>query len=199
MISSNTMQVRYKLGFKMTSARVVIENKETSCLQVAKPTTNERVHTLQLSNKILNPAEIRINGPRANVLIHPCTVCTDQISAQFCYMHHRPTDEMPPTSSFTAMKLGKSTITKKATVAVDVQGHREIRTFLVTNLMHCNAIIGHLMLHHLYTGINIKDKSVFIQPNEKIRFDLHILQKVTDTPVMQAAATFTEEYDSLYD
>ena len=68
-ISSNTMQVRYKPGLKIKSARVVIEDKKTSSLQVAKHTTDRRMHSLPLSNKILNAAEIRINGARANILI----------------------------------------------------------------------------------------------------------------------------------
>ena len=105
---------------------------------------------------------------------------------------------MPRKSSFTAIKRAQSTITKKATVEVDVPGHKEIRTFLITKLMDWNAIIGHLMLHHLDTGMNIQDNTVFMQRNEKMRFDLHMLEKVTDTPVMQAAAIFTEAYDSPY-
>ena len=76
-IRTNTMQVRYKPVHKMKSARVVIGNRKPSSLQVAKPPTNERMHSLPLSNKILNPAEIRINGARANVFIHPCTVGPD--------------------------------------------------------------------------------------------------------------------------
>ena len=66
-ISSSSMQVRYKPGRKIRSARVVIEDKETSSLQVVKPPTDKRMHALQLSNKIWNAAEIRINGARANV------------------------------------------------------------------------------------------------------------------------------------
>ena len=50
-ISSNIMQVRYKPALKIESARVVFEEKETSSLQVAKPPTNKRMHTLPLSNE----------------------------------------------------------------------------------------------------------------------------------------------------
>ena len=125
-ISSNTMQVRYTTGLKIKSTRVVIEDKKTSALQVAKPPTNKRMHSLPLSNKILNAAEIRINVARANVLIDPYTVGADLISAQFCHLHNISTEEMPPKSLFTAIKGSKSTITKKATMEVDVQGHKEI-------------------------------------------------------------------------
>ena len=61
------MQVRYTPGLKIKSARVVIEDKKTSSLQVAKPPRNKRMHSLPLSNKIFNAAEVRINGARANV------------------------------------------------------------------------------------------------------------------------------------
>ena len=63
----STMQVRYKAGFEIKSARVVIPGKKTSSLQVAKPTTDKRMHSLPLSSKIINAVEIRINGARANV------------------------------------------------------------------------------------------------------------------------------------
>ena len=32
-----------------------------------------------------------------------------------------------------------------------------------------------------------------------MRFDLNMLDRVTETPVMHAAATYTEDYDSPYD
>ena len=163
------MQVRYKPGPKIKSARVVIEDKKTSSLQLAKPPTDKRMHALPLSNKILNAAEIRINGPRVNVLIDSCTVGADLITAQFCHLHNMPTEEMPPKSLFTAIKGCKCTMTKKATIEVDVQGHKEIRTFLVSNLMDCNAIIGHPMLHHLNTVMNCKDNRVSIKARRKLR------------------------------
>ena len=106
---------------------------------------------------------------------------------------------MPPKSLFTAIKGSKSTITKKATIEVDVQGHKEIRTFLVRNLMDWDAIIGHPMLHHLNTGMNVKDNRVSIQRKGKMIYDLNTLDRITETPIMQAAAIFTEEYNSLYD
>ena len=82
---------------------------------------------------------------------------------------------------------------------MDVQGHREISTFLVSNLMYWDVIIGHPMLHHLNTVMNVKDNTVSIQPIGKMRYDLNMLDRVIDTCDMQAAATFTEDYDSAYD
>ena len=197
-ISSNTMQVRYKLGHKIKSARVVIEDKKTASLQVAKLPTDKRMHSLPLSNKILNAAETRINGARANMLIDPCTVGADLISAQFCHLYNILREEMPPKSLFTAIKGSKSTMNKKATIGVDLQGHKEITTFLVSNLMDWDAIIGHTILHHFNTGMNVKDNRVSIQARGHMRYDLNVLDRVTEIPVMQAAAIFTEDYDSPY-
>ena len=118
------MQVRYKPGPKIKCARLVIEDKKTSSLQVANPATDEGMHSLLLSNDILNAAEIRINGARTNVLIYPCTLDADLISAQFCHRHNAPTEEIPTKSSFTAIEASKSTISKKVTIAVDVQRHQ---------------------------------------------------------------------------
>ena len=157
------------------------------------------MHSLPVSNKILNAADMRINGARANVLIDTCTVGADPISPQLCHLHNIPREEMPPKSLFTANKGSKSTMTKKATMEVDVQGHKEITTFLVSNLMYWDAIIGHPMRHHHNTVMYVKDNRVSIQPTGKIRCDLHMLDRVTDTPVMLAAGTSTEKYDSPYD
>ena len=198
-ISRNTMRVRYKPVPKIKSASVEIEDQKTCALQVAKLTTDQRMHSVLLSNTILNAAEIRINGARANRVSDSCTIAADLISAQFCHRHNIPTEEMPHQFLFTAIEGSKSTMTKKATIEVDVQGQKEIRTLLVSNLMDWDAIIGHLMLHHLNTVMNVNDNSVSIQPKGKMRYDLNMLARVTDIPVMQAAATFTHEYDSPYD
>ena len=103
----------------------------------------------------------------APVLIDPCTVVADLISAKFCHLYNIPTEEMPPTFLFTAIKASRSTMTKKAIIEVYVQGHKQIRIFLVRNLMDWDAIIGHLMLHHLDTVMGVKDNSVSMQRTEK--------------------------------
>ena len=193
------MQVRYKLGHKIKSARVVMEDKKSCSLQVAKPLPDKSMDSLLLRNKIWNAAEIRINGAGGNVLIDPCPVGADLIAARFCHLQNIPTEEMPSKSLFTAIKGSKSTMTKKATIEVDVQGHNEIRTFLVRNLMDWDAIIGHSMLHHLNTVMNVRDNRVPIQPSGTMRYDLNMLDTVTETLVIQAAFTFTETYDSPYD
>ena len=73
-------------------------------------------------------------------------------------------------------------MTKKATIEGDVQGHKAIRTFLVSNLTDWDAIIGHNILHHLHTVMCVKDNRVFIQPTGKIRYDRNMLDRVTETP-----------------
>ena len=135
-ISSSTMQVRYKGGPKIKSARVVIEDKKTSSKQVAKPPTDKRMHSLPQSNKMINAAEIRINGASPNVSIDPCPVGADLISAQFCHLHNIPTEEMPPKSQFTAIKGSKSTMTKKATMEVDMQ-HLQEKKEVASNASEC--------------------------------------------------------------
>ena len=100
---------------------------------------------------------------------------------------------MPPKSLFTAIKGSKSTMTTKATMEVDLQGHMEITTFLVSNLMDWYAISGHPMLHHLHTVMNVKNNRVSIQLRGKIRYDLNMLDRVTETPVMQAAGAYSED------
>ena len=87
-------------------------------------------------------------------------------------------------------------MTNKATIEVVVQGLEEIRTFLVSNLMDWDAIIGHPMLYHLNTGMSVNDNRVSIQLTGKLRYDLNMLDRVTETRVLQAAATFTGDYDS---
>ena len=75
-----------------------------------------------------------------------------------------------------------------------MQDHKEVRTSLVSNLMDWDAIIGHPMLHHLNTVMNVTDHRVSIQPKGKMRCDLHMLDRVTETPVMQAVGTFADDY-----
>ena len=197
-ICNGTIQLRYEPGHKIKSARVVIAHKKTSSVHVAKSLPDKRMHTLLLCNTIWNVAEIRINVASANVLIDPCTVGADRISEQFCHLHNMPTEEMPTKSSFIAINESKSTITKGATMKVNVQGHKENGTFLVSNLMDWDAIIGHRMLHHLNTVMTVEDNRVTIQPTGKMRYYFNMVDRVTDTPVMQAAATFTEGLDSSY-
>ena len=76
-ITSNAMQVTHKLEPKIKSGRVVIEDKETSALQLAKPPTDERIHLSSLSNKIQHAAEIRITGAIANVIIDQHVINVD--------------------------------------------------------------------------------------------------------------------------
>ena len=87
------MQVGYKPGPKIKSARVVIEDKETSSSQVARPPTDKSMHSLLVRNEILNAPEITINVARANVLIDPCAVGADLMSAKCFHPHNIPTEK----------------------------------------------------------------------------------------------------------
>ena len=65
--------------------------------------------------------------------------------------------------------------------------------------MDWDAIIGHPMLHHLNTVMNVEHNRVSIQSKGKMRYDLNMLDRVIETPLIQTAATFTDDYESLYD
>ena len=62
--------------------------------------------------------------------------------------------------------------------------------------MDWDAIIGHPMLYHLNTVMNVKDNRVSMQHRRKMRYARNMLNRVREAHVMQAAATFTEDYDS---
>ena len=100
---------------------------------------------------------------------------------------------------FTASEGSKSTMTKKATIEVDVQGYKGITTFVVSDLMDWDAIIGHPMWHHHNTVMTVKDNRLSIQARGKMRYDPDMLNTVTETHVMHATATWTEDYDSACD
>ena len=89
-------------------------------------------------------------------------------------------------------------MSKKATIEVNMQGHQKIRSFLIRYLIDWDAIMGHPMVHHLDIRMNVKHNKVTIQPRGKRRYDLNMFDRVTETPVMLATATFTEDYDSPY-
>ena len=85
---------------------------------MAKPATDETMHASPLSIEILNTAELRINGARAHVSIDPWAVSADRMSAQFRHLYNITTEEMLPTSLFTAIKISISGMTKNGTIEV---------------------------------------------------------------------------------
>lgn len=54
------------------------------------------------------------------------------------------------------------------------------------------------MLHNLNTGMNVKDSRGSIQYKGKRRYDLYMLDKPTETPIMEIATTLTEDCDLIY-
>ena len=55
------------------------------------------------------------------------------------------------------------------------------------------------MLYDLNNVMNVNDNRVPIQSKGKMIYNLNMLDSVTETPVMHAAATFIGNYDSSYD
>ena len=91
----------------------------------------------------------------------------------------------------TAIKGSRSTITKKATVELNIQANKMSRTFYVSNLRDWEAILGQHFLATLNVSMDVEDNEVCIQPTGKLREQLHMLQK-------QSHAVSTAAY-SIYD
>ena len=113
---------------------------------------------------------IMINGASTNIIMNPCSVVADLISAQFCNLYNISTEGMPLKYCVPAIQGFKCTITKAATIEVDRQLHEDISTFHVSNLMDCNALVSYPMLHHFNAGLNVKHNSVHILCNDKMKY-----------------------------
>jgi len=101
------------------------------------------------------------------------------ISNQFCDMYKIPTEKTDQKILATAIKGSKSYISAKATVEVDIQGHKETITFYVANLNEWNAILGNPALTTLRAVMDIAENQVSIYPRGKEPITLQILDKQT--------------------
>jgi len=99
-----------------------------------RPPDDNIKHLIPQTAKISCAAMVQINGNNAQVLIDPCTMHGNLISNQFCDMYKIPTEPTDQKILGTAIRGSKSYINAKATVEVDVQGHKETITFYVANL-----------------------------------------------------------------
>ena len=89
-----------------------------------RPPTDDRKAIIPVSQKMLNAVEITINGYKAHALIDPCTINGDLISANCCFLNQIPTEDMDAKPLETAIKGSRSTMTKKATVELNMQGNK---------------------------------------------------------------------------
>jgi len=122
---------------------------------------------------------IQINGKNVHALIDPCTMHGNLISNQFCDMYKIPTEKTDQKILGTAIKGSKSYINTKATVEVDLQGHKESITFYVASLNEWNAILGNLALTTLRVVMDIAENQVSIYPRGKEPIALQMLDKQT--------------------
>ena len=123
--SSSYQQVNRKPMYQVNTASLSVESEvDTSHLQVRRPPTDNRKAIIPISQNILNAVEITINGYKAHALIDPCTINGDLISANFCFLKQIPTEDMDAKSLETAIKGSRSTITKQATVELNIHRNK---------------------------------------------------------------------------
>ena len=138
---------------------------------------DDRKYLIPQTTKIFCATILQINGNNAQVLIDPCTMHGNLISNQFCDMYKIPTEKTDQKILGTAIKGSKSYISAKATVEVDLQGHKENITFYVANLNEWNTILGNPGLTTLRAVMDIAENQVSIYPRGKEPIELQMLDK----------------------
>jgi len=106
----------------------------TAALEIMRQPQDNRKYLIPQTAKISCATKLKINGKEAQVLIDSCTMHGNLISNQFCNIYKIPTEKTDQKILGTAIKGSKSYISAKATVEVDLQGHKENITFYVANL-----------------------------------------------------------------
>jgi len=142
-----------------------------------RPPHDNIKHLIPQTAKISCAAMVQINGNNAQVLIDLCTMHGNLISNQFCDIYKIPTEQTDQKILGTAIKGSKSYINAKATVEVDIQGHKETITFYVANLNEWNAILGNPALTTLRAVMDITENQVSIYPKGKEPIELQMLDK----------------------
>jgi len=154
---------------------------------------DDRNYLIPQTTKISCATMIQINGKNAKALIDPCTMHSNLISNQFCDMYTIPTEKTDQKILGTAIKGTKSYINTKATVEVDLQGHKETITFYVANLNEWNAILGNPALTTLRALIDIAENQVSIYTRGKEPIALQMLDKYT-IEYPSTAAQYIHQY-----
>ena len=169
-VSSRYVQVNRKPTYKVKTARLSIESEvDTSHLEVMRPTTDSRNAMISGSQEICNVVDITIHAHNAPALIDPCTINADLISANFCFFNRIPTKGMDANPLETAIRGSRSTITKKPTVELNIQGNKISRTLYVSNLTAWDAIIAQPVLATLNVIMDVKNDKVSILHIRKAR------------------------------
>ena len=138
--------------------------------------------------------EITINGHKARALIDPWPINGDLILANFCYLNKIPIDDMDAQPLETAIKVSRSTMTKKTNVELNIQGNKISKSFSVSNLRNWYAILVQHFLANLNVIIDVKNNKVSIHPIGKPRHHLHMLRKHCHT--VSTAACSIDDYNA---
>jgi len=99
-----------------------------------RPPQDDKKYIILQTAKISCTTKIQINRKDIQVLIDPCTMHGNLISNQFCDMCKIFTEKTDQKILRTVIKGSKVYINTKATVEVDLQGHKETIIFYVANL-----------------------------------------------------------------
>ena len=127
--------------YKVKTASLSVESGvDTSYLQVMRPPTDNGKGIIPVSQKLFNAVEITINEHKTHALIDPCTINVDLISGNLYFLNKIAIEDMDAKPLETAIKARRSTMTKKATVELDIQGNKITRIFYVSNLRDWDAI-----------------------------------------------------------
>ena len=164
-----------------------------------RPPTDNRKAIIPVSQKIHNAVEITINSHKAHALIDPCTINGHFISANFFVLNKIPTEDMDAKPLETAIKGRRSTMTKKATVELNIQENQSRRTLYVSNLRDRDAILGQPFLATLNVILDMKHNMVSIQPTGKPRKQLYILPLQSNAVSTAACSIYDYNHDISYD
>jgi len=149
----------------------------TAALDVMRPSSDDRKHRILHTTKVSCAILVQINGRDAQVLLDPCIQHGNLISNQFCDMYKIPIEQTEQKILETAVKGSKSYINSKATVEVDIQGHKKTIVFYVANLKEWNARLGDRALTTLKAVMDITENKVTIHPKNKEPIELQMLDK----------------------
>jgi len=149
----------------------------TAALEIMRPSQDDRKYLILQTTKISCATILQINGNNTQVLIDSCTRHRNLISNQFCDIYKIPTEKPDQKILRTAIKGSKSYMSAKATVEVDLPGHKENITFYVANLNEWNAILGNPALTTLGAVMDIAENQVSMYPRGKESITLQMLDK----------------------
>lgn len=162
---------------RQTASISVESDVDTLHLQVIRLSIDNTKSIIPVSLQIRHSGKIMINRYHAHALTDNCTINSDLISGNFCFLNKIPTEEVNTKHLETAIKANRSTMTTKATGELNIQGHESSRTFNISNLRDCDAILGKLFPVVQNVCMDVRNNQVSIQSTGKLRQQVHILQK----------------------